>query len=64
MQITVRHGKGGTDRRTMLPTRVGEKLKHHLEEVRSLHRQDLAEGNGRVLLPHAFGRKYPNAPVE
>ena len=48
----------------MLPARVGEKLKHHLEEVRSLHRQDLAEGYGRVRLPHALGRKYPHAPVE
>ena len=64
MQITVRHGKGGKDRRTMLPARVAEKLKLHLEEVRSLHRQDLAEGYGRVLLPHALGRKYPHAPVE
>jgi len=63
-QITVRHGKGGKDRRTMLPARMAEKLKRHLEEVRSLHRQDLAEGYGRVLLPHALGRKYPHAPVE
>ena len=62
-QITVRHGKGGKDRRTMLPARVAEKLKLHLEEVRSLHRQDLAEGYGRVRLPHALGRKYPHAPV-
>ena len=61
--ITVRHGKGGKDRRTMLPARVAEKLKLHLEEVQSLHRQDLAAGYGRVLLPHALGRKYPHAPV-
>jgi integrase len=64
LQITVRHGKGGKDRRTMLPAGVGEKLRPHLEEVRRLHRQDLAEGYGRVRLPHALGRKYPNAPVE
>jgi integron integrase len=63
-QITVRHGKGGKDRRTMLPCRVGEKLEAHLQEVRRLHRQDLAEGYGRVRLPHALGRKYPHAPVE
>ena len=63
-QITVRHGKGGKDRRTMLPAGVGEKLRPHLAEVRRLHRQDLAEGYGRVRLPHALGRKYPNAPVE
>lgn len=63
-QITERHGKGGKDRRTMLPCRVGEKLEAHLQEVRRLHRQDLAEGYGRVRLPHALGRKYPHAPVE
>ena len=38
--------------------------KPHLEEVRRLHREDLAEGYGRVRLPHALGRKYPHAPVE
>jgi integrase len=55
LQITVRHGKGGKDRRTMLPAGVGEKLRPHLEKVRRLHRQDLAEGYGRVRLPHALG---------
>jgi integrase len=29
-----------------------------------MHRQDLAEGYGRVELPHALARKYPHAPVE
>lgn len=43
-QITVRQGKGGKDRRTMLPAMVGKKLRVHLEGVRRLHRQDLAEG--------------------
>jgi site-specific recombinase XerD len=63
-QITVRQGKGGRDRRTMLPATVGEKLCLHLEGVRSMHRQDLAEGYGRVQLPNALARKYPHAPVE
>ena len=63
-QITVRQGKGGKDRRTMLPATIGEKLRVHLEGVRRLHRQDLAEGYGRVELPHALARKYPHAPVE
>ena len=57
LQITVRDGKGGKDRRTMLPARVAEKLQAHLQEVRRLHRQDLADGYGRVRLPHALGRK-------
>jgi len=33
LQITVRDGKGGKDRRTMLPARVAEKLQAHLQEV-------------------------------
>jgi integron integrase len=64
LQITVRDGKGGKDRRTMLPSRLTEGLKAHLEAVRRLHRQDLAEGYGKVQLPHALDRKYPHAPVE
>ncbi|CAK6701321.1 integron integrase [Synechococcus sp. CBW1107] len=63
-QLTVRDGKGSKDRRTMLPSRVGEKLRLHLEKVRRLHQTDLAEGYGRVQLPHALGRKYPNSAVE
>jgi integrase len=34
IQITVRHGKGGKDRRMRLPARIAEKLQCHLEEVR------------------------------
>ena len=63
-QITVLHSSGGKDRRTMLPSRVGEKIQSHLEEVLCLHRQDFAEGYGRVRLPHALGRQHPYAPLE
>jgi integron integrase len=63
-ELTVRDGKGGKDRRTLLPSRVGVQLWRRLEEVRSLHRADLADGWGRVLLPDALARKYPNASVE
>ena len=57
LQSTVRHGKGGKDRRTMIPSRVKEKLKFCMEEIRSLHRQDLAEAYERVRLLHALRRK-------
>ena len=43
-QITVRHGKGGKDRRTMLLSRLGAPLRLHLEEVGRLHRLDWSEG--------------------
>ena len=63
-ELTVRDGKGGKDRRTLLPERLADPLRSHLQQVRRIHAQDLADGWGRVLLPHALARKYPNAPVE
>ena len=60
-EIAVRDGKGGRDRRTMLPERLIEPLKTHLERVKALHERDLAEGHGDVYLPFALARKYPNA---
>ena len=63
-EITVRNGKGGKDRRVPLPQRLRERLKEQMERTRILHAQDLAQGFGRVYLPHALARKYPNAPAE
>lgn len=48
----------------MLPTVVKGRLTAHLQTVRTLHQQDLAAGFGRVLLPDALHRKYPNADRE
>lgn len=63
-EITVRHGKGGKDRRTMLPTSLHEALFTQLAETRRIHRRDLDAGYGAVWLPEALARKYPNAPRE
>lgn len=63
-QVTVRDGKGGKDRVTMLPEGVVQPLQAHLGRVRALHRQDAAEGCGEVWLPHALARKYPRAGYE
>ena len=63
-QITVRDGKGHKDRVTMLPASLAEPLKTHLERVRAIHDQDLADGHGDVYLPNALERKYPNANRE
>ena len=60
-QITVRDGKGGKDRMTMLPAAVIEPLRSHLARVQSLHERDLTEGYGEVEMPFALDRKYPNA---
>jgi integron integrase len=63
-QITVRDGKGEKDRRTVLPESLVEPLGRHLERARLLHEEDLCAGYGRVHLPYALERKYPNAAAE
>ena len=64
MQITVRGGKGDKDRVTLLPGKILEPLADHLLTVRDLHEKDLAAGRGRVEMPFALARKYPNASRE
>ena len=63
-QIVVRRGKGQKDRPTVLPTAAIEPLERHLEAVKRQHQDDLVRGFGRVVLPFALDRKYPNAPTE
>ncbi len=63
-EITVRDGKGGKDRRTMLPRSLVEPLQREIERARLLHRRDLDEGFGETRLPHALARKYPGAARE
>ena len=63
-QIVVRRGKGQKDRRTMMPVAVRERLQAHLSVVKRQHEHDLAHGAGRVVLPFALDRKYPNAATD
>lgn len=63
-QIVVRAGKGNKDRHTMLPAAVKGVLYKHLQDVKRLHEEDLQKGLGRVVLPNALDRKYPNAERE
>ena len=64
LRVTVRDGKGGKDRITMLPVNLAKSLERHLMKVKVLHDEDLEAGFGRVYLPDALGRKYPNAATE
>lgn len=63
-EVFVRHGKGGKDRRTVLPAGLEAPLRAHLVEVRRIHERDLAAGFGAVWLPDALARKFPGAPRE
>lgn len=60
-QISVRQGKGGKDRVTMLPALCVQPLQQQLAYSRRVHAQDLEESCGAVELPDALARKYPNA---
>ncbi len=60
-EITVRSGKGAKDRITMLPAALKDPLRKHLDSVKVIHDQDLADGWGSVPLPGAIDRKYPRA---
>ncbi len=63
-ELMVRDGKGGKDRMTLLPQSLVPELRQHLLAVRQLHRADLAAGWGKVLMPYALARKYPQADRE
>ncbi len=63
-QIIVRNGKGQQDRITVLPRTVVAALQLHMRHVEALHHEDVLDGLGRVYLPYALQRKYPNADRE
>ena len=64
LRITVRDGKGGKDRITMLPVNFAKPLERHLQKIKAQHEQDLEDGFGSVYLADALERKYPNAARE
>src|SRR5690348_7906844 len=47
-EITIRQGKGGKDRRTMLPRSLMTPLQAQLVEASRIHERDLAVGSGRA----------------
>jgi len=63
-QVTVRNGKGGKDRGTILPDSLVEPLNRQLKRVRVIFDQDKQAGRPGVSLPTALARKYPSAGKE
>lgn len=58
--LMVRDGKGGKDRRTVLPMQAIPLLTDRLFASRQLHMKDVATGGGYHTLPQALGIKLPN----
>ena len=58
-ELSIRDGKGGKDRLTLLPQSLIPALERHLTDVRQVHQRDLEAGWGRVLMPYALGRNTP-----
>jgi len=63
-EVVVREGKGGKDRRTMLPEPLMTPLKRHLANVKTAHERDLELGYGCTDLPGKLADKYPNGGKE
>ena len=62
--LIVMFGKGDKDRMTLFPEFMHDSFKEHLQSVKEMHDNDLANGHGAVYLPNALDRKYPNADRE
>ena len=63
-ELLIHQAKGQKDRITMLAASAREPLQEHLIHIREQHAADLEQGLGRVPLPGALARKYPNADRE
>ena len=63
-ELTIRDGKGGKDRVTVLPVMLRAPLREHLALVREQHVREVAAGLGGVAMPGALGAKYPGAARE
>lgn len=63
-QIIVRGGKGGIDRKTLLPDSLQAALLAQVERSRVTWEKDVREKSAGVSLPDGVERKYPNAGRE
>ncbi len=60
-QITVREGKGGKDRVTMLPESLKAELMVQVQAAKHVWQTDKDQGRGGVYMPDALDKKYPEA---
>lgn len=60
-EIVVREGKGGKDRRVMLPDSLSAGLRQQIVRARAVWQADRAANLPGVAMPDALARKYPRA---
>jgi len=60
-ELTVRNGKGGKDRVTVIPAELVGPLQSHIERLEAWFRREREVGAPGVSLPDALKRKYPAA---
>lgn len=63
MELTVRHGKGGKDRRTVIPSQLVPPLRNHLAALTAWFERERTAGAPGVSMPHAMRGKNPAAAI-
>jgi integrase len=63
-QLTIRGGKGGKDRMTVLPRLLLPPLTTYLSRMQHRHKTESAWKKIPVTMPASIARKYPSAPYE
>lgn len=63
-EITIRDGKGGKDRRTVLPLTLVAPLREQVAAAKAVHETDRAGNRAGVMLPDALERKYLKAGTQ
>ncbi len=59
--VTVRQGKGGKDRMSVLPRSLIKSIAEQIDHARALWEDDVARGHAGVYLPGALARKFRRA---
>lgn len=62
--LVIRSGKGGQDRRAVLPQSLHASLQAHLESVKTRWEQVQSESPLPVSMPEALAKKFSSAPFE
>lgn len=63
LELTIRHGKGGKDRRSVVPAQLVPSLRNHLAGLTAWFERERTVGAPGVSMPSALKRKNPGASI-